>query len=90
MRKILIEEVEQFVVEMDKGKYPIPDGYTIEFFHASWSLLKQYVLDVVEDYEKLFKVLPPFNSTLLISIPKEENVKCPNKFRIISLCNVIF
>jgi hypothetical protein len=78
MRKISIEEVKQFVVEMDKGKSPSPDGFTIEFFHACWSLIKQYVLEVVEDSKKFLKVLSaPFNSTLLTLIPKRKMSNAP-------------
>jgi hypothetical protein len=77
-------------MEIPKGKSPGPDGFTTEFFHACWSVIKQDVWEAVEDSRKFLKVLPAFNSTFLTLIPKEDKVEDPRKFRPIALCNVIY
>jgi hypothetical protein len=53
-------------------------------------VIKNEVLEVVEDSRKFQKVLPALNATFLTLIPKEDKVENPNKFHPISLCNVIY
>jgi hypothetical protein len=69
-----MEEVEQAIMEIPKGKSLGPDGFTTDFFHACWSVIKQDVLEVVEDSHKFLKVLSAFNATFLTLIPKEDKV----------------
>jgi hypothetical protein len=78
MREISLEEVEQEIMEIPKGKSPGPDGFTTEFFHACWSVIKHDVWEAVEDSRKFLKVLPSFNSTFLTLIPKEDKVEDPS------------
>jgi hypothetical protein len=77
-------------MEIPKGKSPGPDGFTTEFFHACWYVIKQDVWEVVEDSRRYLMVLPSLNSTFLTLIPKEDKVEYPSKFIPISLCNVIY
>jgi hypothetical protein len=44
----------------------------------------------VEDSRRFSKVLPALNVTFLALVPKEDVDEDPNKFRPISLCNVIY
>ena len=39
LRVITKEEVEEIVKKMAKNKAPGPDGFTIEFYQASWSFM---------------------------------------------------
>jgi hypothetical protein len=75
---------------MADGKSPRPDGFTIDFFHYYLDFIKNDVLEVVENYRQMQGVLKVFNSTFCTLIPKEGEVKGPNKFQPISLCNIIF
>jgi hypothetical protein len=77
-------------MQMKEGTTPGPDGFTINFFHACWDLLKLDVLDIVEESCNCQWVLPSLNATFLTLIPKEENVAAPSKYRPIALCNVIY
>jgi hypothetical protein len=73
-----------------KGKSPGPDGFTTDFFHVCWSVIKQDVWEAMEDSNKFLKFLPALNYTFLTLIPKEDKVEYPNIFVPISLCNVIY
>jgi hypothetical protein len=90
MRPITQEEVDQAVKEMPLGKAPGSDGFTTQFFHYCWSLIREEVWQVVEESRTSRQVLSAFNATFLTLIPKEEWVTHPKQFWPISLCNVIY
>eukprot|EP00253_Pinus_taeda_P022169 PITA_22169 len=89
-REISMEEVEEAIRSMPNDKAPGPDGFTINFYKACWSIVKQEVWEVVEDSRRSGTILKSINSTFLALIPKVEEEKTPDKFRPISLCNVIY
>ena len=89
MRTIEREEVEEVVLQMEKGKAPGPDGFTIDFFQSCWDLVKEKIWEVVEESKSTRWVLTTFNATFLSLIPKEHGADSPSKFRPISLCNVV-
>jgi len=84
------EEVDQVVREMAAGKAPCSDGFTVDFFHHCWDLVRKDVWEVVEESRASGLVLPALNATFLTLIPKEERVTNPKHFRPIALCNVIY
>lgn len=88
-RKIEHMEVEEAVFQMEKGKAPGLDGFTIDFFQRCWDLVKQELWEVVEESRSTRRVLKEFNATFLTLIPKEQGADLPGKFRLISLCNVV-
>ena len=53
-------------------------------------MIKIDVWNIVEQYRASGRILPALNATFLTLIPKSEGVDSPNKFRPISLCNVIY
>ena len=74
---------------MKEDKAPGPDGFTVNFFHACWEMLKYEIWEMVEESRCSQKIPIALNATFLTLIPKVENVSTPNKFRPISLCNVL-
>jgi hypothetical protein len=77
MRPITQEEVDQAVKEMPPGKAPSPDGFTSNFFHYCWAMIREEVWQVVEESRTSGQVLSAFNATFLMLIPKEERVMHP-------------
>jgi hypothetical protein len=49
IRPIECEEVEESVLQMDKGKAPGPDGFIVEFFQTCWDMVKEEIWEVVEE-----------------------------------------
>jgi hypothetical protein len=82
--------VDQAVKYMPPGRAPGPDGFTPDFFHHCWDLIKKDVWEVVKESRTLGLVLSTLNATFLTLIPKEERVANPKQFRPIALCNVIY
>jgi hypothetical protein len=89
-RPITQEEVDQAVKEMPPGKAPGPDGFTTDFFHYCWPMIREEVWQVVEESRTSGQVLSAFNATFLMLILKEERVTHPKQYRPIALCNVIY
>eukprot|EP00253_Pinus_taeda_P019831 PITA_19831 len=89
-REISLEEVEEAIRSMPNDKAPGPDGFTINFYKVCWSIVKQEVWEVVEDSRRSGTFLKSLNSTFLALIPKVEEAKTPDQFRLIALCNVIY
>ena len=85
-----MQEVEEAVNQMALCKAPRPNGFMSNFFHFFWDLVKEDVLDIVEESRTKKWVLKAFNATFLTLIPKEVGADCHNKFRSIALCNVIY
>ena len=75
---------------MALGKTPGSDGFTSNFFHYLWDLVKEEVLEIIEESGNKRGVLKAFNATFLTLIPKEAGVDSPDKFRPIALCNVVY
>lgn len=90
MRAATMEEVEEVVMNIKKGKAPWPDRFTTEFYQAGWHFLGQDILEAVEESRLKQKIWPGINSTLLTLIPKSNKSEDAQGFRPIALCNVIY
>ena len=75
---------------MALGKSPGPDGFTTNFFHYFWDLIKEEVFEIMKEYREKKGVLKSINATFLTLIPKEAGANSSDKFHRISLCNVIY
>jgi hypothetical protein len=42
--------VEEAVMQMEKGKAPGPDRFTMDFFQHFWDLVKEEVWEIVEAF----------------------------------------
>jgi hypothetical protein len=90
IRPITQSEVDSAVKDMPPGKVPGPDGFTKDFFHYCWDMIKEDVWLAVEESRTSSQFLSTLNATFITLIPKEERATHPKKFRPISLCNVIY
>ena len=84
------EEVSEVINEMQNGKAPSLDGFNVDFFKAYWKIVKQDILEVVEDSRISRIVLKALNISLIALIPKQEKAMTPDGFRPIALCNVVY
>lgn len=90
IRPVTEEEIREVLFHMQSNKSPGPDGYSVEFFKASWSVIaKDFTIAVQSFFSKGF--LPKgLNSTILALIPKKESVTEMKDYRPISCCNVLY
>ena len=75
---------------MQNGKAPGPDGFNVDFFKACWNIVKQDILNVVEDSKMNRTILKVLNTSFISLIPKQDIAKTPDKFRPIAFCNVVY
>lgn len=87
---VTIEEVKKVLFSMAGDKSPGPDGYTMEFFKATWAIAgRDFAIAVQSFFDKGF--LPKgINSTILALIPKSTEAITMKDYRPISCCNVIY
>eukprot|EP00253_Pinus_taeda_P030933 PITA_30933 len=84
------EEVSEFIKEMQNGEALGLDGFNVDFFKACWEIVKQDILDVVEDSTKSKIVLRALNASFIALFPKQEKAMTPDRFRPIALCNLVY
>ena len=84
------EEVNEVLKEMQNGKAPGPDGFNVDFIKACWNIVKQDILNVVEDSRMNRTILKTLNTSFIALIPKQEVAQMPDKFRPIALCNMVY
>lgn len=89
-RGVTAEEIKKVLFSMAADKSPGPDGYTSEFFKASWSIIGgDFVVAVQSFFDKGF--LPKgINSTILALIHKKNDATVMKDYRPISCCNVMY
>eukprot|EP00253_Pinus_taeda_P030007 PITA_30007 len=85
-----LQKVEEAVRQLKAGKAPGPDGFTSNFFHNFWDLIKLEIWQVVEESRTLRWMFPGLNATFIALIPKEAELSTPDKYRPIALCNIIY
>eukprot|EP00253_Pinus_taeda_P033889 PITA_33889 len=90
MRVATMEEVEEVVMNMKKGKVSGPDGFSSEFYQAGWHFLGQDVLEAVEESRLKQRMWSGINSTFLTLIPKNNSSEEAQGYQPIALCNVIY
>jgi hypothetical protein len=73
-----------------REKSPGPDGWTVEFYLHFFDLIKDDLLNVVEDVRISGRLAGSLNSTFLALIPKINNPQNFGDFRPISLCNLVY
>ena len=89
LQAISLQEVETAMAQLKDGKAPGPYGFTANFFHEFWELIKTEVWELVEESRTMHWILPSLNATFLVLVPKGDEPNMPDKYRMIAICNVI-
>ena len=80
MKTITIQEVQEAVFQMKVGTSPGPDGFTVNFFHHFWEMVKMDVWKIVDNSRIMGHIFPALHATFLTLIPKCEGANTPEKF----------
>lgn len=90
LKPVDLQEVELVVRQLKAGKAPSPNGFSSNFFHNFWDLIKMEVWKVVEESRSLRWMFPGVNATFIALVPKVDQRSTPDKYRLIALCNIIY
>ena len=52
VKLVSMQEVEEVIHQMALGKAPGPDGFTSNFFHHFWDLVKEEFIEILEESRK--------------------------------------
>lgn len=86
LNKLLTEEgVSEVIKEMQNAKEPVPDGFNVDLFKACWNIVKQDILNIVEDSRLNRTILKVLNTFFISLIPKQDNAQTLERFRPIAL-----
>lgn len=83
-------EIRRTMLAMATGKAPGPDGFHMEFYKKSWSILGPSFLKALTEFQRTFTLPRSWGLTHLCFIPKKHNPEKVNDFRPISLCNTSY
>eukprot|EP00253_Pinus_taeda_P023477 PITA_23477 len=89
-RPVTEEEVSKVLKDMQNGKVLGPDGFNVDFFKACWDIVKQDILNVVEDSKGSKTILKALNASFFSLIPKQDSAQMADKYKPIALCNVVY
>lgn len=88
--EVTAEEIRKVLFAMPSNKSPGPDGFPVEFFKSSWSVLSHDFITSVQSVFK-FGFLPKgVNSTILALVPKKLESYEMRDYRPIACCNVLY
>lgn len=90
IKDVTAHEITKVLFAMPNEKSPGPDGYTIEFYKAAWTVIgTEFILAIQSFFAKGF--LPKgVNTTILALIPKTTGARTMKDYRPISCCNVFY
>lgn len=84
------EQIKATMFKLSLNSTPGPDGWTAEFFRASWLILGEDVTDAVLDFFATPFMPAALNATTLILIPKRPGAEKIEDFRPISCLNTTY
>jgi len=90
MQPTSLKEIEEAMNQLKDGKAPGSDGFTANFYHEFWELIKEEVWELVEESRSMHWILPALNTTFIALVPKRAEPSKPENYRPIALCNVIY
>lgn len=89
-KSVTAEEVQSAVFAMPLNKSPGPDGYSVDFFRASWGTVGTDVVSAVQEFFWNGRLLKDLNTTAIVLIPKHPEACKLGDYRPISCCNLIY
>ncbi|KAK5775092.1 hypothetical protein PVK06_042959 [Gossypium arboreum] len=84
------EEIKVVFFNMAPFKAPGSDGFQAGFFQKQWDIIGEDICVWVKNVFDGGIIVPEFNNTLIVLIPKVQNPENFSQFRSISLCSVLY
>jgi hypothetical protein len=89
-KEVFAKEIKDMLFHMKANKIPGPNGFSADFFKASWTIVGQEVVDAFKGLFDSSSLLREVNATIISLVPKKVNPFAMGDFRPIACCNVIY
>jgi hypothetical protein len=89
-KEVTTDEILGVLKGFKKDKSPGPDGWSVEFYLEFFELLKNDLVEMIEEIRVSGIVPPVLNATFIAIIPKVGKPESFQDFRPISLCNLCY
>jgi hypothetical protein len=89
-KEVSAEEIKDILFHMKANKAPSPDGFSANFFKASWAIVGQEVVDAIKGFFNYGSLLREVNVTIISLVPEKVNPSAMGDFRPIACFNVIY
>jgi len=80
-------EIDTVVKNLSNDKSPGPDGFSNEFLKSSWSVVKNDIYELYKSFHENNVCLRSINTSFITLIPKTQEARSLNDYRLISLLN---
>ena len=90
IREVSNDEIKLALDDIDSNKAPGPDGFSSQFFKASWNIIGDELCKAVKEFFKSGKLLKEVNATVISLVPKTPTPKMVSDYRPIACCNVVY
>ena len=84
------KEIKHAIFEMKEDSAPGPDGFGVAFFKNFWEMIKDEIIDMVNDFYLGNLDISRLNYGVITLLPKIKNANTVKNFRPICLLNVCF
>ncbi|XP_039039689.1 uncharacterized protein LOC120177707 [Hibiscus syriacus] len=90
VKAVTDEEIKEANFNQGNEKALGPDGFTPYFFKKLWSVVEEDVIKAIKYFFQETFILPAFNATTIVLVPKVPNPNKVREFRPIFCCSVIY
>jgi hypothetical protein len=81
------EEIDAVILDLPTDKAPGPDGFNSLFFKKAWTIIREDIYRLCNDFFSHKADLKSINSSYITLVPKKDNPEIVSDFRPISLLN---
>jgi reverse transcriptase-like protein len=83
-------EIHNALKSIPDGKSPGADGFSSQFFKASWHIIGSSVVEAVKDFFNGGIIPEQLNHTIITLLPKKDHPQLASDYRPISCCSVLY
>lgn len=87
---VTTEEIFSILKCMPRNKSPRPNGYTMEFFLASWDVISALFIAIVKEFFRSGRLLRHANATAIALVPTVPQPSLKTDYRHIACCNIVY
>jgi hypothetical protein len=85
--QVTMEEMKTALRKGEKRKAPGSDGIYNEFYTAHWDIIREEMLDIIQQMHTKGNIMPQQKHGIIVLLPKTTNPTTPDHYRALTLLN---